>query len=159
MTKRSLMSYRSNIVSCSFCKCYLSNQMGKYLTSAYNLAHQRACLTYCVRTICFRASQRRVLCRVLLVTLGAFSSLRFRIWHAFRMQLPALVTGRNTRGLCCLPERPGQAGKMSRQNLVKSNYGKRPVLHVDRNNLRNQHVLGAGCCLTSLQQGDITGSC
>lgn len=37
----------------------------------------------------------RVLHRVLFVTSGAISSLKFRIWHDFRMQLPALVAGRN----------------------------------------------------------------
>lgn len=101
VTKRNLFSYRSNAVSPTFCKCYLFNWMDKYLTSAYNLAGQRACLTYCVRTICFRASQRRVLCSVLLVTSGAFSCLRFRIWPAFRTQLPALVTGRNNTPESC----------------------------------------------------------
>lgn len=101
VTKRNLISYRPNAVSPNFCKCYLSNWMTKYLTSPYNLAGQSACLTYCVGITCFRASQRRVLSRVLLVTSGAFISLRFRIWHAFRMQLPALVTGRNITPEAC----------------------------------------------------------
>lgn len=139
--------------------CYLSHWMGKYLNSAYNLACQRACLTYCVRIICFRASQRRVLHRVLLVTSSAFSCLRFRVWHDFRMQLPALVTGRNNAPAGCAA---------SQRDLVRlEKWADRtswclrrawcPVL--DRNNPRHEHMLGARCHFPSLEQGHIAGSC
>lgn len=51
--------------------------------------------------------------------------------------------------------RPGQAGELEREVLMKFNTGKCRVLHVEKNNPRHQYSLGADQLESSLVEKDL----